>query len=78
MRFIKRIAEFVEKPTLNIGYKIFENLQKAKTILRDNNIEETNISFIRLKELLKNNMGYIGWFTNMLFNNDILLRSLYI
>jgi hypothetical protein len=46
-----------------LNYKLFENLQKAKKVLFDHKIPESNPDFIKLKDLLKNNMGYIGKFT---------------
>lgn len=49
-----------------LNYKLFENLQKAKKVLKENKIPENNPDFIKLKELLKNNMGYIGKFTEWL------------
>lgn len=57
-------------------YKVFENLQKAKSVLKKNDIEESHPAFETLKELLKNNMGYIGWFVDMLFNKGVELNDL--
>lgn len=51
--------------------KIFENLQKAKSILKKNGIPETNSDFIKLKELLSKNIGYLGKFTEWLVFNKI-------
>lgn len=50
-----------------IEYKLFENLQKAKKILADRRIPENNAEFLKLKELLSRNTGYIGQFTKWLF-----------
>lgn len=50
-----------------ISYKLFENLQQAKKLLKDLHIEETNPDFLKLKELLKNNTGYMGKFTEWMF-----------
>jgi len=44
-------------------YKLFENLDKAKKLLDELHIPHTNPKFLELKELLKNNMGYMGTFT---------------
>jgi len=44
-------------------YKLFENLDKAKKLLTELHISETDPKFLKLKELLKNNMGYMGTFT---------------
>jgi tetratricopeptide (TPR) repeat protein len=46
-----------------LQYKLFENIQKAKKILKDKNISDKDPKFLQLKELLKNNLGYIGQFT---------------
>lgn len=56
-----------------IQYKLFENLQKAKKILLDNNKSETYPDFLKLKELLSRNLGYLGQFTKWLIvdNTDI-------
>ena len=51
------------------SYKIFENLQYAKKILKDLHIDESNPDFLKLKELLKNHMGYMGKFTEWMFKN---------
>lgn len=50
-----------------VEYKLFENLQKAKKILADHRIPENNPQFLKLKELLSRNTGYIGQFTKWLF-----------
>jgi hypothetical protein len=45
---------------------INENLQKALSILKKNNVEETNKDFKKLKEVLSRNVGYLGKFTEWL------------
>ena len=50
-------------------YQIFENLQNAKKYLVNNNIPETDEKFVKLKELLKGNLGYIGTFTKWMYND---------
>ena len=50
-------------------YQIFENLQKAKKYLSEHNIRETDPKFIKLRELLKNNLGYIGTFTEWMYRD---------
>ena len=50
-------------------YKIFENLQQAKKFLADKNIPETDPKFIKLRELLKNNLGYMGQFTEWMYKD---------
>jgi len=50
-------------------YGIFENLQKAKKYLKDHKIPETDEKFIKLRELLKNNLGYMGAFTEWMYKD---------
>lgn len=57
-------------------YKIFENLQKSKKILRDLNIHETYPEYLKLRELLSNNTGYLGAFTKWLFKDHESFSSL--
>lgn len=57
-------------------YKLFENLAKAKKILNDLNSNETNPKFLELKELLKNNMGYLGQFTKWYLKDNEPLSSI--
>lgn len=58
------------------SYILFENLQQAKSILRANEIPENNKNFLIIKDLLKDNLGYIGWFTKMFFEFGIGLNDL--
>ena len=53
-----------------IEYKLFENLQKARKLLADNRIPETDPQFKKLREMLSANPGYIGQFTKWLFGID--------
>lgn len=50
-------------------YNIFENLQKAKKYLRDNNIPESDTRFKQLREIFKDNLGYIGPFTVWMYKD---------
>jgi hypothetical protein len=59
-----------------LNYKLFEFLNKAKIILKQNDIPETNPDFLKLKDLLKNNMGYIGKFTEWLVRDHELFDKL--
>ena len=62
------------------NYKIFENMQQAKKTLKELHIDEKNPDFLRLKEMLKNNSGYMGKFTDWLFRDHEtfeLLQSIY-
>jgi hypothetical protein len=51
--------------------KTFENMDKAKSI-----ISKKMMAFDKLKELLKNNMGYIGKFTEFLINENVPMKDL--
>tara|TARA_R110000772_G_scaffold2410_1_gene8329 strand:+ start:44847 stop:47627 length:2781 start_codon:yes stop_codon:yes gene_type:complete len=57
-------------------YKLFENLHQAKSILKKNNIEEDHPSFLELRSMLSSNMGYIGWFTKMVYQNEVGIEDL--
>jgi len=50
-----------------LKYKLFENLQKAKKILSDRRINEKDPEFLKLRDMLSRNMGYIGQFTKWMF-----------
>jgi len=58
------------------SFSLFENLQQAKSILSKLGIDENDPVFRKIKELLKTNVGYIGWFTKMLFENGVPYQSL--
>jgi len=51
--------------------KLFENMEKAKSI-----ISKKMKAFDSLKDLLKNNLGYIGKFTEYLINNNVPYKDL--
>ena len=44
-------------------YKLFENLQKARKVLSELNLDENNPKYLELRNLLKKNPGYLGQFT---------------
>ena len=46
-----------------LKYQLFENLDKAKKLLTELNIPQTDQRFLKLRDLLKNNLGYMGAFT---------------
>ena len=50
-------------------YHLFENLQQAKKILKDMHIPEDDSRFVQLKDILKNNLGYLGVFTKWLYKD---------
>jgi hypothetical protein len=55
--YMKRFDDYIE------DYKLNENLDKAKKLLSELNIPQTDPRFVKLRELLKNNLGYMGQFT---------------
>lgn len=66
MRFIKNKEE----------WKLNENLSAARKILKDNSIPETDEIFVNLKNNLKNNLGFLGWFTKMIFINKVAISDI--
>lgn len=52
-----------------LNYKIFEDVNKSKKILKDLNIPEDNADYKKLRELLKRHNGYVGKFTKWLFKD---------
>lgn len=52
-----------------LKYKIFEDVNKSKKILKDLNIPEDNADYKKLRELLKSHNGYVGKFTKWLFQD---------
>ncbi len=61
MRFIKNKEQ----------WKLNENLSAARKILKDNSIPESDDVFIKLKADLRNNLGFLGWFTKMIYVNKV-------
>jgi ankyrin repeat protein len=53
-------------------YKIFENVRQAKKYLDENDIPYDNKDYIKLKNILSSNLGYLGKFTEWLFNDNSL------
>ena len=51
-------------------YKIFENVRQAKKFLDDNNIDHDNKDYLHLKNILSSNLGYLGKFTQWLFQDN--------
>lgn len=60
------------------SFILFENLNQAKSILKKNGISENDSDFIKIKDLLKDHMGYMGWFSKMFFEENVLMHDLYI
>lgn len=53
-----------------------ENIQQAKSILKNLSIPETNRSYIRIKKLLEGHEGYIGFFTKIHFRDKVGFNEL--
>lgn len=50
---------------------IYENVNQAKRYLKENGINIDNDKYMRLKEILRKNLGYLGPWTEFMFNNNI-------
>ncbi|NJO63306.1 MAG: hypothetical protein HC836_35375, partial [Richelia sp. RM2_1_2] len=50
---------------------MFEDVAKAKKILKDLNIPETDPRYTKLRKLLEKNIGYLGAFVNFMFNDRV-------
>ena len=55
---------------------IFENVNYAKKYLKLNNIDLNNEKYIKLKSVLKKNLGYLGDWTEWMFENNISLDDM--
>lgn len=55
---------------------INENLNRARAVLRQVGIPENNPNFLKLRELLKNNLGYTGKFTEWMFLQKVEFSQL--
>lgn len=53
-----------------------ENLNRARAVLNQVGIPESNPNFIKLRELLKNNLGYVGKFTEWMFLQKVEFTQL--
>lgn len=62
---LSKTRQFIKDNIRLNDYKsfVFENRDLAKKILINNNLDETDRVYIRIRELLKNNPGYLGLFT---------------
>lgn len=59
-----------------LKYKIFENVQQAKSILRDLKISEDDNDYQLIRKRFKGSEGYVGWFTKMRYRNNIPIDEL--
>lgn len=57
------------------SYKLFENVQKAKSILKSLGIDLDDDRYKELTKILQKNPGYIGDFTDLVFNKKWNLNS---
>jgi hypothetical protein len=61
-------------------FKIFENVQQSKSLLNNLDIDINDSRYLELKKMLGKNLGYLGKFTEWLFNDGIdinFLKTLY-
>ena len=61
---------------LIISYKIFENVQKSKSVLNELDIPLDNEDYIKLKSLLGKHTGYLGKFTEWLFKDEFSFNQI--
>lgn len=59
-----------------LKYKIFENVQQAKSILKDLKISEDDNDYQLIRQRFKGSEGYVGWFTKMRYKNNIPIDEL--
>ena len=62
--------------TFITNFKLFENVQRSKKLLHELNIPEDNEEYVRLRNLLKSNPGYLGKFTEWLFKDEFPFNQL--
>ena len=53
-----------------------ENIQKARKVLKEVDIDESNERFIEIKNLLKKHSGYLGLFTYLYFKKKVNIEKL--
>jgi len=58
------------------NYSLLENVQQSKKLLDELSIPHDNNDYLKIKDLLKNNLGYVYWFTNQFFKNGIPFEEL--
>ena len=59
------------------GFRLIkENLRAAESLLNKLKIPSTNKDYIVLKEMLKNNTGYMAWFTKLRFVDNASMQEL--
>lgn len=70
---LHKTREFIKDNFRIFDYNSYikENKDLALKILRRNNIDETNRTFLRIKKMLENHVGYLGLFTYFHFIEKI-------
>ena len=58
------------------SFKIFENIQQAKSVLRNSEVSENDKDYQTILKWFTGKEGYIGWFTKMRYEKKIPLSSL--
>ena len=61
-------------------FKIFENVQYSKKVLKTNDIPEDDEGYLEIKDMLKSNLGYLGKFTEWFIEQNTsisFLKTLY-
>jgi F0F1-type ATP synthase delta subunit len=57
-------------------FEILENLQAAKSFLTKSGISLNDPNFIKIKEMIGNNVGYVLWFTKRFFEEKVPMQEL--
>jgi len=58
------------------NFKLFENTQLARSILRKFGVGENSKTYNDIKELTKDHNGYLGFFVKMWLEQDVSFESL--
>ena len=58
------------------SYKLFENINQAKSILKSLNKDTNDDSYLKIRDVLKGHDGYVGWFTKLHYKYEYSLNSL--
>lgn len=55
---------------------IYENVKQAKSILIKNGIKDSDPNYLMIRDMLKGHDGYVGMFTNLLYNKGYSIDDL--
>jgi hypothetical protein len=58
------------------SFKIFENVNQAKAILKSLDKDVNDESYLKIRDILKGYDGYVGWFTNLHYKLGYSLNEL--